>query len=441
MPYNPFDPPIGSKLTSSDLDELVSAKVAEGQFVEYKRELPDSRKLGRGVASFANSEGGWYIVGVLTDGKHEASEICGIDKEIDVVAKVREVVKTHIEPSPVTHPQVVELSNGRIALVVRIPTGSDPPYVTRDGRIYRRTGDSTHPIVESRRHDIDRLIERRRESRARFAEFCEDDREFSQAEEEQAWLQLYVVPEPSSAIMIDDFDSRNSIESLLERSRTPTTLAVGEGKTVLSGNVPFNAAWPTGSSVVLRQVTPGKEAFNSLELELLADGRCKTLVPITAVQAKRPIEDHFQSGKAAKLVFSPHLEYQDRKFLRFADLAQLWLAVSCLLTYYLEWLKESGDVPDLHVVVRVSNAWRTVGFLDIDEWADEVRERGLPMIRTDSITLPRDFRRGALIRAETSMPWLVICAWIGQLFGLTRELLLQVLPTAIQRALDTSRRA
>lgn len=438
MPYNPFGPPIGNTLAACDLEVLVQAQVAEGHFIEFKRQLPSTTKIGRSIASFSNTEGGWYVVGVETNDHHQACAVRGFQDPSDVTAKIREIVKTHIDPSPVVHPQVVALGSDRIVLVLWIPTGEDPPYVTRDGKIYRRTGDSSHPIPETRRHAIDRLIDRGSKNRKRFAEFCQDERAFSEAEENQAWLQLFIAPDPLTGLLFKEFNSENAIDSLLARSRRPTKLALSRGTTFLTGNVPFNSGWPTGDTVVLRQVNAGNEAFNSLELELFADGRCRILIPITGVHSGAPGLGDFQSAKAAALLRSAHCEHQDRLLLRFVDLGELWLAAACLLTYYVDWIEEHGTPNALRVVIRASNVWRTVGFLDSDLWADAIAERGIPTIRTGNVVLPRNVHRGALINLERgSMPWISVSCWIGQLFGIPREKFVEVLPTALQRTLTS----
>jgi hypothetical protein len=60
--YNPFNKDI-SQLEEDDLNKLID-KVSEGWFVEYKGDFQNSKKISHSIASFANSDGGWYIVGI-----------------------------------------------------------------------------------------------------------------------------------------------------------------------------------------------------------------------------------------------------------------------------------------------------------------------------------------------------------------------------------------
>ena len=62
--FNPFGNTQLRDLTEADLQTLISNQVAEGYTVEYKEIPPDNKKIGRTLASFANTLGGWFIIGV-----------------------------------------------------------------------------------------------------------------------------------------------------------------------------------------------------------------------------------------------------------------------------------------------------------------------------------------------------------------------------------------
>ena len=76
--YNPFKKKI-SKLRQADLNILIENQVAEGWYVEYKKDFPSTNKIGHSIASFANSDGGWYIVGVEANEDNVATSILGFD--------------------------------------------------------------------------------------------------------------------------------------------------------------------------------------------------------------------------------------------------------------------------------------------------------------------------------------------------------------------------
>jgi hypothetical protein len=55
--YTPFDKDLGA-LSAADL--LVLRTIAEGWFVEYKRECPAARDIAKSLCAFANHMGGWF---------------------------------------------------------------------------------------------------------------------------------------------------------------------------------------------------------------------------------------------------------------------------------------------------------------------------------------------------------------------------------------------
>src|SRR5688500_3044857 len=102
MPFNPFDKPIVSPLTGVDLDHLISQSVSEGYPVEFKRELPSAHKIAKSLASFANTHGGWFIVGVVTSEHNVAREIRGFDLNAvpDPISVIRDAARVGVDPPP-----------------------------------------------------------------------------------------------------------------------------------------------------------------------------------------------------------------------------------------------------------------------------------------------------------------------------------------------------
>lgn len=268
MPYNPFDKPLGQNLTASDLQQLVERKVAEGYFVEYKRQFPSSEKVGHSIASLANTGGGWYFVGVEEQGR-VASHIggCPTADERDPVKRLRDIVKTHIDPVPIFYPQEVQLEDEKWVLAVYVPNEQETPFITKNGRIYRRTFDSSDPVPETSRHALDRLYDAGRDIRQRFAEFCQDPRIFSKSEDKTGWISVFLAPSPIGGIERFDLLSPSGIEALLQLVASPVPLRFIEAEEWASGNIAFVWAQPTVRSVILRQLEPNRAAFNSMQAE------------------------------------------------------------------------------------------------------------------------------------------------------------------------------
>lgn len=120
MPYNPFDKPLGEALQAEDLQMLITRQVAEGYYIEYKREMSSTTKIARSLASLANTYGGWCIVGIETNQHNVATTVSGFDPTScnDPISVVRELVKHHIDPIPIFFPQVVILGTGNLVLAI-----------------------------------------------------------------------------------------------------------------------------------------------------------------------------------------------------------------------------------------------------------------------------------------------------------------------------------
>jgi predicted HTH transcriptional regulator len=77
--FSPFRRPI-EDLTCADAAGL--REIAEGWYVEYKRELPNARSAAKSLSALANQYGGWVVYGVIEkgDGSRTAGTFPGIPR-------------------------------------------------------------------------------------------------------------------------------------------------------------------------------------------------------------------------------------------------------------------------------------------------------------------------------------------------------------------------
>ncbi|RLI51830.1 MAG: hypothetical protein DRP09_18825 [Candidatus Thorarchaeota archaeon] len=416
MAYNPFDKPI-QELDIKDVNKLIDDEVAEGYKIEYKSEFQSNSKIAKSIASFANSYGGWYFVGVEADKtRNVATNICGFSLASvpDPIAKVRDVIKSHIDPVPMFYSQLVKLEQGQAVLVIHIPDNQETPFITRDGRIYRRLSDSSTPVPETDRYAVDRLVDRGKEIAKRFERFCQDERFFCQAEENQGWVNVFLSPYPLGTIRKFDMLSSEGIEKLLHLSQNPIKIHL-EDVEFGTGNLPLDSGQLAFGSVVLRQVTPCNAAFNSLTVEFFLNGRAKFFIPLQYISLFR--EQNTENLKSSKAKHTlKEIWKGDRDFgtlsLRFFDIVDLWLAVLNLVNFYQEWL----GIPqtDFRVALVLENVRRSVPFCDTDQWGDHVQKFGLPVLNKDSSRFPET---SWMARGNTPL-WIQICPVIGMGFGL-----------------------
>lgn len=428
MHYNPFDKQI-QDLGKNDLDKLITNEVTEGYCVEYKREFPSNKKIAKSIASFANTYGGWYFVGVEADKtRNVATRVCGFNLSTvpDPIAKTRDIIKSHIDPIPIFHLQLIKLNEDEAVLVAYVPNNQETPFITKDGRIYRRRSDSSEPIIENDRYTIDRLINHGREMMKRFENFCRDERTFCQAEEGQGWLNIFLSPYPIGGIKRFDMLSYEGIEKLIKLSQSPIKNYLRDGTELGSGNLPFNSGQLAFGSVILRQVEPQNSAFSSLTTQLFVNGRAKFFIPLERVQVLQETEALNSStiNNILKNIQTADPELNTMT-LRFFKLAKLWGIVINLLNYYQEWLgKATLPTNEFLVAISMEGVWRSVPFCDADQWGEHVNKFGLPVLNKNSLSFPET---KWIINGATPL-WEKICPVIGMGFGFPESFFWNVLP-------------
>lgn len=419
MDFNPFEKRI-EELVQDDLRQLIEKEVAEGYFVEYKSDIPAAAKIAKSIASFANSYGGWLIVGVRTNDDNIAREICGIDRAVhgDPISKIRDSIKAHVDPVPVFRIRSIDRGDGRVVVIVHVPDSQETPFIHSDGRVYRRVHDASDPVPETDRYALDRIVDQGRRPVERFKEFCRDERAISKSEDDTGWLNVYLSPYPPVQVDRMEILSSEEIKKLLEESQKPLSLIKGksdEGR--ITGNVPLNAGQTGHRSVLLRQTATERLPFNVLSAEFFLDGRAKLHIPIfpswpdkiTSAKVNEVLLENFMGGS-----------HDNFRLLRIFDLGMLWKTLTCLLAYYRNWLGDIGAIDHFRVALTIKNVWRFVPFCDTDAWADFVKDYGLPVVNRSSIEIPEGIGSGMKITetgGDTGI-WIPICIFTSMGMGL-----------------------
>lgn len=475
MPFNPFDKAIGEQLTPTDLQQLIDRSVAEGYFIEYKGDPPANHKMGKSVASFANTYGGWYIVGVTTDAHNMAKAIPGFHPSLcpDPIARIREVIKTHISPSPMFLAQVVTLPSGNLVLVVYVPEGQDSPFISQDGRIYRRKHDSSDPIPEADRYAVDRLVEQGRKSQEQFARLCKDERVFSKDEGARAWASIYVQPYPLWTVdrrhKTGFTSSLDEAIALSQQTRTiplapasPEDTETDESRSesdssaqspnseqrpapapfTVSGNIPLTSGMLTSRSIVLRQIDSARVGINAhISVEFFWDGSAKFHFELPIISSFLMTEmlegggqgniKHDSVRESLLKLLNDDKDGHGITRLKFVDVATLWATVAFLVTYYQAWLGDEPTLNDVKVAISLTGVWRSCPFLDANEWADYLDKYGLPVLQQDDVWVPANVRYTDP-QPYTDLLWLRVCALLQLALGFPNELL----PAAVIQVAD-----
>jgi hypothetical protein len=119
----------------------------ETQFLDFKERLP--RVLGKHIAAFANSRGGWLVFGII-DPEHRTSAISrALDLEecSQIVTNVIKASVQDISPPIVPASFFRAYPQDKLAILCRIDRSLMPPH-RFDGKIYARIGAESRPINE-----------------------------------------------------------------------------------------------------------------------------------------------------------------------------------------------------------------------------------------------------------------------------------------------------
>jgi Putative DNA-binding domain len=130
-----------SEIGNDDVTRMLD--LDESLFVEHKRGFDhDAFKLRQAVAAFANTAGGWILVGVengniLPDGQRDWLEVA--NSAPSFADAIRDRVRTWIDPLPAFEARTIpDHPNGPVG-VIRVYESSDTPHVMVDnGAVYVR---------------------------------------------------------------------------------------------------------------------------------------------------------------------------------------------------------------------------------------------------------------------------------------------------------------
>lgn len=146
-------------LTFEDIEDLLNTDIEETFYLELKKDDVDNRKLAKEICAFANSFGGYLIIGINDD-----KEILGCTKWDE--QRVHTVIFNNISPIPFFDIKNLRKNDLNI-LVIKVEEGIFPPYVTGTGKIYERVSSGSFPINNS--YELGLLYSKRENQRTALA--------------------------------------------------------------------------------------------------------------------------------------------------------------------------------------------------------------------------------------------------------------------------------
>jgi len=179
-------------ITEDDLLQL-SGHQSEDETWEFKSQWPkDNFPIQKAVCAFANSGGGYLIIGLKYDGAGLVEDVPGV---ASFAQHNERVVSSCGAIAPRVVPQVreVPLLNGNVVPVVYTAPSPDVPHMAGDKKYYLRAGRQSAPMPESmvaRLYEVRRTREQRIEAYLQEAQF--GVRPFDR--EAALWVSAFVIP-------------------------------------------------------------------------------------------------------------------------------------------------------------------------------------------------------------------------------------------------------
>ncbi len=377
--YNPFTKDF-DEINVDDLEALQT--VAEGWYVEYKREVPNAGAVAKSITAFANTYGGWLFYGIDEKSKEEpvAGSYPGIprDQADGELQKIRQAVANHAQPSPffltkaIFGPSVtLGLAGDRCIIVGYIPWGPDAPYIHKDGRIYRRVGDGSEPKPENDRFILDQLWQRSSKLLNHYAQWVETEPENSEGEENAAYVRIFIIPDFWRDHPHGEFLSLKEIREIVSSNEGIFT-------------VPFNNVYRAGSGFICRQTNNNNPEGLGLTLKIGHDLNSEILVPLAKFNARNLHElYHWLDGYDGTARFVSLLKKENYTAPTIIDLNLLTQALLALSLTLTRLLKAYGWNGDLAAKIQICGVWRTVPFIDAKYVLDEYEAHGMPLSLND----------------------------------------------------------
>ena len=163
---------LAADITFSDIKAFCD-EYNEGVRVEYKQEM--TRHIPKIVSSFANTQGGIFIIGVETD--NETNSVVAIDGISNPGGLEEQIIQSALTGIyPAVHPEVIICKvpdTDNVVVVVRVTESPQAPHAIQNStRVYIRTGSITQPYELAEIDRIEYLLKRREDSQMVTQQIC-----------------------------------------------------------------------------------------------------------------------------------------------------------------------------------------------------------------------------------------------------------------------------
>lgn len=376
----------------NDLQNLVENHVKEGWFIEYKEIFLSTKKIAKSISSFANSEGGYYLVGIkesIENDKNEAEEIVGFDntEKSKPYETISNAIKDHINPIPKFYTQLIDIPNNKQVLLVYIPEGTNPPYLC-DGSIYQRVGEVTDPISIKDRYFLDKLYEKADNNFKKITNFCQNDITILN-QSKLPLLEFYsYISEP---MLIEDFFCEDKLKVIKDIFTEKSNIFPSDIDSEINVKKNYHLyITQSFDSYIFENIIDEIHIF----CEIFPTGNCKIIMNIP-FKSFLNFELNFESSKGSynlirtellkkgyKLVENGKLKhFDDEELPKLIDIKEFFYLFSVIFNKYLKFTKlfDKNIEERIHFKFNIKNCENSVPLIfDSDKFKNYIENYGLP---------------------------------------------------------------
>lgn len=414
MSFNPFNKNI-DELEYDDLRTLIDNEVSEGWTLEYKQEIVKSKDIAKSIASFANSEGGWYIVGIK---EKEDSNIAGeiMDLNLETSKKpdntINTAIKGNIKPIPTFDIKLLKNPNepNKGVVVVHIEKGYDVPYFTNDGRIYCRIGESSDPEILKDRYLFEKLMERKDILNTKIDTFTSNNIPMP-TDRNNPLLELNIYLKHDLLLYFKDFYLKEFIEKIKKHFTEPTEIFKG----IVTANLKNVEIIPTQNSYILffkDENNHNTFVKPNIILEIYNQGHMKFKLILPQIVNK----GHYEYYE----IFENELENEIYD-LTIIDFNNVITVFTIIITQYIKFIKQYDFEYNFYLSIELTNYNLSIPYFDSEQFILGIHDKIIPVNLKPKIFTPYDTKYKELTNKDFNFEKFLII--LLQTFGISEFLI------------------
>jgi Putative DNA-binding domain len=391
--YSPFQCEF-DQIKTSDL--AVLRTVAEGWYVEYKREMPEPASIAKSITALANTYGGWLFYGISEKSKAEpvAATFGGIVRnEVDAaLQRIRDAISQHSQPPPHFDARALFGPDNSIGLeaehaiiAIRVPWGPQAPYVHKDGRIYRRVSDSSHPKLENDRFILDQLWKRGEPLRQEYKNWFDADPILSKAETSAPLLRL---------LLVADIWKDRGLQAKLLLSDIRDIV----GPSTEAHTLPFDTVYSSSNGYICRQIADNDPERLGLTWRFRNDLRSEVIIPLSKYRMNpeelaAAFNGYTSTERFAELLCKQR--YCEPTVIDLNLLFHVFLGVTHIQKTF---MKRAGWNGDIYAKMKLTGVWRTIPFIDASHVLEYYETHGVPLCLDEAVLIYRGSSMESFVR-------------------------------------------